>query len=82
MIFSNNEKDLSMSFQREMEEDANEEDLIYQRALKPRHYIMKENSTFRFYWDIFIILLAVFSCFVLPFNVAFKPEVQLPPIIS
>ena len=34
-------------------------------------YIIRFNSRFRVYWDLFIILLAIYNCILIPIDVGF-----------
>ena len=36
-------------------------------------FICRNNDTWRFWWDIFILALAVIICFLLPFEIAYHP---------
>jgi hypothetical protein len=36
-------------------------------------FIIDEGSNFKFYWDMFIILLAIYNAFSIPFYLAFSP---------
>jgi hypothetical protein len=61
----------------DIDSDVNEEDIKYQKALKARPFVIRANSTIKFYWDIIIIVCAIYTSFTLPFFVCFKPEVSL-----
>ena len=46
--------------------------LVKTKKAKPiKWYIIKFDSRFRVYWDLFIILLAVYNCILIPIDVGF-----------
>jgi len=44
-------------------------------ALSRRKCIIRYNDPIKFYWDVFVIILAVFNCLSIPLTIAFEPEV-------
>lgn len=58
------------------------ENYIYEFA-RPRKYILKSNSRFKFWFDMMIISLASFNVFSIPFIIAFDPvEADSPVYIT
>ena len=43
--------------------------------------MLSGNSKFRLRWDLFVMILAVYNCFEIPFSVAFDPDVTLISMI-
>lgn len=39
---------------------------------RPR-FIIRYNDVWKYYWDIYVLILAVFMCFMLPVEIAFEP---------
>jgi hypothetical protein len=37
-------------------------------------YTIRHNDNFRMKWDIFVILLAIWNCISIPFDVSFEPD--------
>jgi hypothetical protein len=58
-------------FDFEDEKEIDEEEILAMEMIRPRQYMLRQNSNLRFYWDIFIILLAIFNSISLPFSLAF-----------
>ena len=52
-------------------QDIDQTYLKYQISITPRPYILKENSPIKFYWDLYVIILALLSVFYLPIIFAF-----------
>ena len=46
------------------------------KILKGSKFLIRGHSNFKLRWDMLIMILAVFNCFVIPFEVAFEPEVM------
>jgi CRP-like cAMP-binding protein len=60
----------------------NEKNYVHEYA-KPRKYILKHNSRFKFWFDMIIISLASFNVFSIPFVIAFEPsEADSPAYIT
>ena len=53
------------------------EDIAHEELIRPRKYMIRSSSKRLFYWDIVIILLAIYNSFSLPLVIAFTPEVSL-----
>jgi hypothetical protein len=49
-------------------------DIKVKYALKHRHCMFRSGDGFRVKWDIFIMLLAIYSCFIVPVQFSFDPE--------
>ena len=47
-------------------------------ALKTKRHccIFMELGSFKFYWDMLIILLAIFNCFSIPLMLAYQPSIH------
>lgn len=46
-------------------------DVVTKQAVSVPWYIIRYDSRFRVYWDLFIILLAVYNCILIPIDVGF-----------
>lgn len=44
------------------------------KILEHSKCLIRGHSTFKLKWDVFIMLLAIFNCFSIPFEVAFDPQ--------
>ena len=47
-----------------------------EEATRPRRYIISVDNSYKFYWDVFIIILAIYNALALPLMIAF-PAVQI-----
>jgi len=56
-----------LEFQIEMEK----EEHARQEAIRDRWYILNHNNNAKFYWDVFVILLAIYNAVALPMRIAF-----------
>jgi hypothetical protein len=54
-----------------VDNDMNKEDLAYELAILPRKYIIRENSHFKFWWQIFIMSIAVIASTLYTYLFAF-----------
>lgn len=52
-------------------EQLENEDLAYIDMITPRWYILSEEGTFLFYWDICVIFSAVYQGVFIPFSLFF-----------
>ena len=57
-----------------MDEDINPIYAKYQMAIQPRKFIFKNNSQIKFYWDIFIICIAILNTLYLPIIFGFEMD--------
>jgi len=48
-------------------------DQIFTQLNEKGYFLIHENGRFRTSWDIFVIILSLWICFILPFEVAFEP---------
>lgn len=72
----NDEEGFFKKLQFETEEADNEQEIIENnlgvKQAKPiPWYIVRYDNRFRVYWDLFIILLAVYNCILIPIDVGF-----------
>lgn len=44
------------------------------KLLQDSKFLIRGHSTFKLRWDVLIMILAIFNCFAIPFEVAFNPE--------
>ncbi|CAI2376170.1 unnamed protein product [Moneuplotes crassus] len=51
-----------------------DEDLEFEETPKQYKYIMRESGQVRFYWDLIVISLAVYTSIMTPFFIAFDPS--------
>lgn len=68
--------------QREVFVDKSE--IEYQSAIKPQRYVIRSRSLTRYYWDIFILILALYNSVMTPFSFSFDymlEKVSQPPLI-
>lgn len=56
-----------------LEDESKKEDAYIHDYARPRKYIIKQNSKFKFWFDMMIISLASFNVFTIPFIIAFDP---------
>ena len=43
---------------------------------------MRNNDPFKEKWDIVIMALAIYNCFLIPYDIAFEPDVFKTPLIK
>ena len=46
------------------------------KMLKQSKCLIRGHSTFKLRWDVLIMILAIFNCFAIPFEVAFNPGIM------
>ena len=46
-----------------------------QRIMKSARCLVRYNNEWRIYWDLFMMLLAIYNCFVIPLQISFDPPV-------
>ena len=44
-----------------------------EKKLKSRRYITRASSKYKMRWDVFVILLAIYNSFTIPYDIAFSP---------
>lgn len=70
-------------FQLGLGNDEEEELLLGKCSFKKRRmFLIRVNDRFRTLWDIIIIVMSLYNCFVLPVDIAFKPSALESEVID
>jgi len=48
------------------------DEVEYQDAIKPRKYILMDNTAFKYYWNLFIIVFAIYNMVSIPMTLFFE----------
>ena len=54
-----------------------QEEYDYQDAIRSRWYVLDKNGDFRSYWDLLVMILALYNCLWTPLTVSFDYAIQL-----
>ena len=55
------------------------DDIYETSSLTRRRLLLSVNERWRVRWDLFVMVLAIWNCFQLPFNIAFSPDSDKHP---